>query len=164
MPEKKMQEYNNYYQSGSAARKLEYSNNKQKGINNKKRKARAIKTKQKARTSSIGMIFVVFSMALVLVYRYNVINEKNLKSQSLASDLTKVESGLLTSQIEVEQNTDLNQIEAYAKQKLGMQKPNKNQTIYVDTSKDSSLVEVKSDTTFIQNITESISNFISKIF
>lgn len=163
MPARKNYGYN-YYESGSTARKLEYADD------NSRKKASVTKTRtlnkanKKTRTSSIVMILCVFSMALVLVYRYNVISEKNLESQELADKLSKAESALITSQIEVEQNTDLNEIEAYAKQKLGMQKPDKNQTIYVDTSKTSNLVEVQSDTTFIQKIEDKISNFISKIF
>ena len=146
-----------YYESGSAARKLEYVEEKKKVVKNNNKISNKKNVKRK--TSSIAMILFIFSMTLVLVYRYNVINEKNLQSQSLADELVKAESALLTSQIEVDQSTDLNQIEAYAKQKLGMQKPDKNQTIYVDTSKTSNSVEVHSDTTFLQNITEKISNF-----
>ena len=152
----------NYYESGSAARKLEYVEEKKKVTRNNNKTVN--KKNAKRKTSSIAMILFVFSMTLVLVYRYNVISEKNLEAQSLAEDLTKAESALLTSQIEVEQGTDLNQIEAYAKQKLGMQKPDKNQTIYVDTSKTSNSLEVQSDTTFFQNITDKISSFFDKIF
>ena len=152
----------NYSESGSTAKKIEYDYNRsnktkiKKNVSNKKAK--------KTRTSSVVLVLGIFSMALVLVYRYNVINEKNLESQALANDLTKIESTLFSSQMDVEQNTDLNQIEDYAKQKLGMQKPDKNQTIYVDTSKSSNLVKVKNDTSFIQNITEKISEFFNKIF
>lgn len=153
-----------YYESGSTAKKLEYVEEKKKVVRNNKQNSNKKSVKTKTKTSSIAMILFIFSMALVLVYRYNVINEKNLESQSLADDLIKAESALLTSQIEVDQSTDLNQIEAYAKQKLGMQKPDKNQTIYVDTSKTSNSVEVQSDTTFLQNITDKISNFFDEIF
>lgn len=151
-----------YYEAGTAAKKLEYVEEKKKVVRNNHKTSNKKNVKQK--TSSIALILCIFSMALVLVYRYNVISEKNLEAQSLAEDLTKVESALLTSQIEIEQNTDLNQIEAYAKQKLGMQKPDKNQTIYVDTSKTSNSLEVQSDTTFLQNIADRISNFFDKIF
>lgn len=154
----------NYYETGSTARKLEYANEGSRKKTNVNRIKKINKSSNKAKTSSIVMILCVFSMALVLVYRYNVINEKNLESQSLANEITKAESALITSQIEVEQNTNLEQIEAYAKQKLGMQKPDKNQTIYVDTSETSNLVELQSDTTFIQKLEDKISNFINKIF
>ena len=88
----------------------------------------------------------------------------NKNNNTLSRKNAKAESSLLASQIAVEQNTDLNQIEAYAKQKLGMQKPDKNQTIYVDTSKDSSTVEINNDTNFFEKIKNSITNFLSKIF
>lgn len=151
-----------YYETGSTARKFEYVEEKKKVV--KKNNKASNKKNAKRKTSSIAVILCMFSMALVLVYRYNVISEKNLESQSLADDLVKVESGLLTAQMEIEQNTDLNQIEAYAKQKLGMQKPDKNQTIYIDTSKTSNSLEVQSDTAFFENITDKISNFFDKIF
>ena len=153
-----------YYESGSTAKKIEYEythNNRNKSINRNKVSNKKAK---KTRTSSVFMVLCIFSMALVLVYRYNVINEKNLESQALANDLSKIEAVLFSSQMDVELNTDLNQIEDYAKQKLGMQKPDKNQTIYVDTSKSSNLVKVKNDTSFIQNVTEKISEFFNKIF
>ena len=151
-----------YYESGSVARKLEYEYEKKNKINNKNNLSN--KKERKTKTSTVFMVLCIFSMALVLVYRYNVINEKNLESQTLSNDLSKIEAALFSSKMEVEQNTDLNQIEAYAKQKLGMQKPDKNQTIYVDTSKAGNLVKVQNDTTFIQNIMEKISSFFSKIF
>jgi hypothetical protein len=151
-----------YYETGSAARKFEYVEEKKKFV--KKNNKASNKKNVKRKTYSIAVILCMFSMALVLVYRYNVISEKNLESQSLADDLVKVESGLLTAQMEIEQNTDLNQIESYAKQKLGMQKPDKNQTIYIDTSKTSNSLEVQSDTNFFDSITDKLSNFFDKIF
>ena len=151
-----------YYELGSAARKLEYIEENKKMV--KKNNNTSTNKNTKRKTSSISMILFIFVMTLVLVYRYNVINEKNLQSQSLAEELIKAESTLLTSQIEVDQSIDLNQIESYAKQKLGMQKPDKNQTIYVDTSKTCNSVEIQSDTTFLQNIRGKILNFFNEIF
>ncbi len=153
-----------YYESGSTAKKIEYEYNHNKRNKSVNRNKVSNKKAKKTRTSSVIMVLCIFSMALVLVYRYNVINEKNLESQALANDLSKIEATLFSSQMDVELNTDLNQIEDYAKQKLGMQKPDKNQTIYVDTSKSSNLVKVKNDTSFIQNVTEKISEFFNKIF
>ena len=112
MPARKSYGYN-YYESGSAARKIDYTYDEKKARRKNVNKKAKAQPKSKAKASSVIMIVCVFTMALVLVYRYNIINEKNLKSQSLASDLTKAESALVTSQIDVEQNTDLNEIEAF---------------------------------------------------
>lgn len=163
MPARKSYGYN-YYESGSAARKIDYTYDEKKARRKNVNKKAKAQPKSKAKASSVIMIVCVFTMALVLVYRYNIINEKNLKSQSLASDLTKAESALVTSQIDVEQNTDLNEIEAYAKQKLGMQKSDKNQTIYVDTSKTNNSVELQDESTFFQEIGDKISQFFGNLF
>ena len=103
-------------------------------------------------------------MMLVITIRYTIINEKNLQTISLKSDLEKVESNLFSSKIAVEQNTDLTKIEAYAKQKLGMQKPTKNQIIYVDTSENTSVVEMAKDKSIFEGVKSNILNFINNIF
>ena len=92
------------------------------------------------------------------------ISEKNLEVQNLKKELNKVESGLVSSQIDVEQGTDLNKIEAYAKQQLGMQKPDKNQTIYVDTSIDEGTTQVEKTLNVFEKIVENIKDAIAKIF
>lgn len=165
MPAKKL--YDNYYESGSAARKYsdytKISPNKNVKIG-KNKSLRREKIQKKNNVSVIVFILSVFAMTMLLTYRYNLISEKNLETIKLQNELSKVESSLLTSQIEVEQGTDLNKIEAYAKQQLGMQKPDKNQTIYVDTSSNTSVVEVENNNNNIQNIVDNIKDMINKIF
>ena len=75
-----------------------------------------------------------------------------------------MESALITSQIDVEQNTDVSQIEAYAKQQLGMQKPDKNQTIYVNTTNGIQKLEIEETTSGIENILSQIVEAIKNIF
>ena len=57
-----------------------------------------------------------------------------------------------TAQIEVDQNTDLNSIEAYAKQQLGMQKADSSQTVYIDTSQELNKVQVNQEVSIIEKI------------
>ena len=87
-----------------------------------------------------------------------------MKVQKLKSSLASVEAKLLNKQIEIEQKTDLNKIEAYAKQQLGMQKPDQSQTVYIDTSKSIQMVEKSNDTTSINSVIDTIKNFFSSIF
>ena len=47
---------------------------------------------------------------------------------------------------------DLNTIEAYAKQQLGMQKADSSQTVYIDTSESINKVQVNQETTFWDKI------------
>ena len=165
MPARKL--YGDYYESGSNAKK--YSNYTKISQNSnvktvKNKSLRREKIQKKNNVSVMVFILSVFAMTLFLTYRYNIISEKNLESQNLKKELSKVESSLLTSQIEVEQETDLNKIEAYAKQQLGMQKPDKNQTIYIDTSLNESVVEVENISNSFQDIIEKIKDIVSKIF
>ena len=150
MPARKLYD-DDYYESTSTARKYSSYTKVEPRRNVKTGKNRRQNIKTKNNVS-------------VITYRYNVISEKNLQTQNLKSELSKVESNLLTSQIEVEQETDLNKIEQYAKQQLGMQKPDKNQTIYVDTSQTGSTVKVEDDDNLFNKIIQGIKDFINKIF
>lgn len=158
------------YEMGYTAKKREYTNDYQDEQSNVKRRYgknkinRATNQKTKRRVSTVAFILCVFTMAMVLTYRYNLISEKNLQAQELKEELAAAESALLNAKIDVEQQTDLNKIEAYAKQQLGMQKPDKNQTIYVDTSNTAQTIETTGETTLIDNIVNSIKNFINNIF
>ena len=163
MPARKLYD-DDYYESTSTARKYSSYTKVEPRRNVKTGKNRRQNIKTKNNVSVIVFIFCIFAMTMVITYRYNVISEKNLQTQNLKSELSKVESNLLTSQIEVEQETDLNKIEQYAKQQLGMQKPDKNQTIYVDTSQTGSTVKVEDDDNLFNKIIQGIKDFINKIF
>lgn len=158
------------YEMESTAKKKEYDLDYQNNESNVKRRYgknkinRATYQRTKRRASTVAFILCAFTMAMILTYRYNIISEKNLQTQELKEELATAEAALLNTKIDVEQQTDLNKIEAYAKQQLGMQKPDKNQTIYVDTSNTAQTIETTEETTLIENIVNSIKNFINNIF
>lgn len=162
--------YSDFYESGSVARKLKPQRKMEpiKKVTSKtktRQQSKRIQAIQKKNNASkVAFILTIFAMSMIIIYRFNIINEKNLKSQSLKKELEQVDATLASAQIEVEQNTDLNKIEAYAKQQLGMQKPGKNQTIYVDTSEASRVVDVEQDTTILEIVTNFIRNAIKDIF
>lgn len=166
MPARKL--YDDTFESGSAARKYSSDYIKvapaRKNVKTGKNQINRQRKKAKNNASAIVFILSVFAMTLILTYRYNIISEKNLEVQTLKEELTKVESGLVSSQIDVEQGTDLNKIEAYAKQQLGMQKPDKNQTIYVDTSIGEGTTQVEKTLNVFEKIVTGIKDIIAKIF
>lgn len=162
--------YSEFYEDGSAARKLKPQRrvepkrkvtSKTKVVKNIK-KAKAVQKKNNA--STVAFILSGFAMSMIIIYRFNIINEKNLQSQSLKKELEQVDASLVSAQIEVEQNTDLSKIEAYAKQQLGMQKPGKNQTVYVDTSEASRVVSTEQNMNLLESVTNFIRNAIKDIF
>ena len=103
-------------------------------------------------------------MTMIIVYRFGVINEKNLYVQELKDNIVTTESAIATAKINVEQNTDLNKIETYAKQQLGMQKPDKNQIIYIDSSDTNTSVKLQENKSFFSNLIDNIKNGINKYF
>lgn len=168
-----LKSYENFYEDGSAAKKLNRKENehvrvKRKADTNRRygKNKLKVESKAKAKKNAKMVMFILcsFTMGMLITYRYNIISEKNLQAQELKSELAAVEANLLNKQIEVEQNTELSKIEAYAKQQLGMQKPDKNQTIYIDTSKAMNSVEVNSQMSTIEKLLQSIKDIINKIF
>ena len=166
-----LKSYNNFYEDGNTAKKRNFPERQERNIydeNNRRYGKNKIKqntqAKSKKNTLVVVLIFSAFIMAMIVTYRYNIISEKNLEAQRLKSELSAVEAKLLNKQIEIEQQTDLNKVEAYAKQQLGMQKPDQSQTIYIDTSKSIEMVETNNDTTSIENIIDTIKNFFTNIF
>ncbi|MEG1008660.1 MAG: hypothetical protein RSE41_05875 [Clostridia bacterium] len=141
------------YVDGTSARKLEVQQKRKKVA-----KKIVINKNNKISYKTVLMCICMFSLILLLSYRYNIISEHNVKVQELKQTLSNVESNLAATNIDVAKATDLLKVEAYAKQKLGMQKPDKNQIIYIDTSKDNAIVKSNN------NIFDIIKNKITNIF
>lgn len=151
------------YVTGSSARKYDYLDDYPKV---KKTKARNTAKKavvdDKVKIKTVLMISCLFVMLMVITFRFNLISESNLTLQNLKTQLERVQSNLAATEMGVEQSTDLTKIEAYAKQKLGMQKPDKNQVVYIDTAKDTSVVK-DTNKGFVDGIIESIKEYINNI-
>lgn len=167
MPARKMN--SQYYQDGSAARKILPEQQPQRRRvnttrkNESARRAQEIRRQQEQRRKNASMVAFIlcgFTMSIILTYRFSLINEKNLEVQNLMNRLEIVSSEVATSQIEVDTNTDLNAVEAYAKQQLGMRKADSSQTVYIDTSETINKIQVNQETTMIDKMI----NYIKGIF
>lgn len=155
------------YNMESTAKKIKYDD-----YINKQRKNR-VKPKQnteskgqislKTKASTVLMIVALFSALLLIVHRYNIISERNYTVQNLKKQVDSSKASETEAQIEVEQGTDLNSIEAYAKQQLGMQKPTKNQMIYIDNSQNTSVKNTQ-NTTVIDKVVNKVKDLIKQVF
>ncbi len=125
---------------------------KNKNINIKSNKATLVLT-----------TLAIFAMLMIVTYRYNLISEKNLKVQQLKDDLETAKSELATTQIAVEKVMDVNYVEAYAKQQLGMQKPEKSQLIYINMENEES-VKKTSSVNMIMSLVDKIKGAIKSAF
>ena len=151
------------YVTGSSARKYEYLDDYSKPKNKHiKKVVKKTVVNEKVKVKTVLLISCLFVMLMIITYRFNIISENNLTLQNLKTDLERVQSNLASTEMGIEQSTDLTKIEAYAKQKLGMQKPDKNQVIYINTSKNMNIVK-EANISFVDKIIESIKEYINNI-
>lgn len=80
----------------------------------------------------IGMIF---SVLLAISYRNSLINESFNKNAELKNALATTQKENEQLQVNIENNLNLNNIEKLAKEKLGMQKLDNSQKVYVSLPK-----------------------------
>lgn len=105
----------------------------------------------------------IFTMFMVITYRYNVISEKNLHVQELKEDLVVAKSELATTQIAMEEIMNEAEVESYAKQQLGMQKPEKSQLIYVNMESKESVQRISANNV-ITSLIQKVKGFVNDVF
>ena len=122
-------------------------------------KSKKINIQPKSKVSLILKTIAVFTILIILSYRYNLISEKNLELQRKNMELSDANSILATTEINLKQSSDLEYVENYAKQQLGMQKPEKSQIIYINADYKSEVTNSSNDNIFAK-IIESIKNIV----
>lgn len=127
-----------YYEYETSPRKLEpdYQTN----IRKKKKTVVKRKTNTKAQTrNNIKTIFEVvlgFAILLLISYRYSVVNASFNEKENLKSQLAELKKQNEQLQVSIEQQMNINKIEQEAKEKLGMQKLDNSQKVYVSLDKE----------------------------
>ena len=118
---------------------------------------------KKSKATLVLTTLFIFSMFMIITYRYNVISEKNLEVQKLKDRLEVAKSELATTQIAVDKVIDVNNVESYAKQQLGMQKPEKSQIVYVNMESEE-VVQKASNSNMLYKCLDKIKGVINNIF
>ena len=103
----------------------------------KKKQRIVIVTRKKAIMRMKAVIAIVFFFVLgtFILLRYAQINQGNREVYNLKSEYNKVFGTNAQIKVGLNKKVDLNEIEKSAIEKLGMQYPDKNQTIYVEVAK-----------------------------
>lgn len=135
----------NYYEYETSPRKEEpeFLTRKRKNtsntIHNKEELKRKMKNAQLIQTRNnikhileIGIGFIVL---LVISYRYAIINSRFSEKESLKESLANIQKQNAQLQVSIEQGMNINNIEQAAKEKLGMQKLDNNQKVYINLQK-----------------------------
>ena len=115
--------------------------------------------KSKSKLSLILSVVAIFTMLIIISYRYNVISEKNLELQRLKINKSSVESELATTAIATEKMIDKDMVESYAKQQLGMQKPEKSQIVYINSKYETKVEEIENNNIF-EKVVDKLKNII----
>lgn len=84
----------------------------------------------------VGVIAVAALSAGFMISQFVAVNEGEQEIASLRKQLAKQEAATSQMIFDMEQGVDLSEIEKQATTKLGMQRPEKYQTIYVNVKKD----------------------------
>ena len=130
----------NNYQHSTSPRKIEipYSNKKQ-AIDNRKRKKTNLQTRKKPKKMSkfktISLVLICFAVLFVVGYRNAKIDEDFATMQSLKAQLETLEKETEQLKVRIEGSLNLSCIEEVAREKLGMQKLDNKQKIYLHTPK-----------------------------
>ena len=102
-------------------------------IRKKVRKAQVIEKRKNVK--HIVQIGIVFILLLTISYRYALINSKFSQKESLKTTLAELQKQNAQLKVSIEQGMNINNIEQAAKEKLGMQKLDNNQKVYITLQK-----------------------------
>lgn len=99
-----------------------------------KKVVRRVRVKKKKKTGIKGVILPVaaIGLAFALLLSNSMILEKNAKIEELKEQLDTIHAQTVAGQFEIERNMDLKKIENEAISRLGMQRPTKAQTVYIN--------------------------------
>lgn len=107
-------------------------------IKEKRKQIHAVRKKETAknRVIFVGYVLMLILAAVFMIGKNVTEYETELKIKSLEKELASLESYTSQKLFELEENTDLSAIEEAATTRLNMQRPTKNQIVYVNIKQD----------------------------
>ena len=159
----------NRYQYETSPRKLEpeytpiknpYKTKKTTARTVKKTSNNRAKQLKKQQNKAIKYLLVGFAIIFGICYRNSQIDENFAAMQDLKEEFAEVEKQNAQLEISIENGLNLNNLEQEAKEKLGMQKLNSNQTIYITLPK-TDYIEPASEEVIIEEQQSGIKGIIS---
>ena len=124
----------NNYVYGTAAEKIEYDVYEHNEVLKEKKKYRANRL---IKVKMVVGILLLFSLGLIVMYRYALIAEINFKISSKEKQYEELKNENSRLKVAIENETNLSKITQVAQNELGMQKPDKYQIVYIEVPKTS---------------------------
>lgn len=131
------------YQYETSPRKLEpeyepvkapYKKKKSSTLGKKREKVQP-KRHLKSQVKIVAYVFLIFASLLVISYRNSLINESFNENESLKSNLAAIQKENEQLRVNLENSMNLSNIAKMAEEKLGMQKLDNSQKVYVSLDK-----------------------------
>lgn len=143
----------NEYNYGTGARKLDKPH-----VEPKKR---VVQKKKKVNKVFVFSFLLATALAFTLLGRYSVITEKTAQIEALKKEYNAVNSVVVAEEFEFEKSIDLKKIEEIATTKLGMQRPEKHQMVYIAMdNQDYCEVTTPEKTGFLANMMSGVQRFV----
>ncbi len=126
-----MPKLNSYYSYGSSAFNLDAMEkmHKEQSIKAEKKKQIAHKKNQR---KVLSIITIAFILAFTVLYRNALIIQKSDTTDKLQAELTHLQSQNAQTEMKLKEKVNLQYVEEMATTKLGMKRPDKYQTVYVN--------------------------------
>ena len=111
--------------------------NTTKKVNNVKNKSTSVKGKKKSKYNNKPIIYIalMFSMLFVISYRYSLINESYNNKENIKTQVNAVKKENEQLKVSIQNSLNLSSVEKAAESKLGMQKLDNNQKVYLNLPK-----------------------------
>lgn len=130
-----------YYNYDTSPRKLEPEYEREVKPKKKKTKKNTKhlekNTAQEVKKNFTRIVYIAagFAVLLTISYRYAIINTSFNEKENLKSQLAELQKQNQQLTVNIEQGMNINKIEQEAKERLGMQKLDNNQKVYVNLNK-----------------------------
>ena len=167
------------YQYGTSPRKIEpeYNPNRkktkreskkqrearlQRELEEKRQKNAQLKLEKRRHHKNIALIIGMFLLLLTISYRNSLITERFKEIQNTKQELASVQKTNEQTEVAIESSLNLKNVEKAAKKKLGMQKLENSQKVYITLPKEdytesaSQEITKEDNANWIQNITQKI--------
>jgi cell division protein FtsL len=141
------------YIYGSLAEKPIYDAYEENAVLKEKRNA---KKYGKSKRRAVFAIFMVFLCCMTLMYRYAVLLNTNYTANKLEQQYEQIKNENSALKVDLEKNTDITYIKNEAEQRLGMNKPDRVQIVYVNVE--------KNDITVVHNEVQKAKMFNGNVF
>ena len=118
---------------------------------NERQKKEALKMEKKKHNKNVALVAAIFLVLLTISYRSSLINERFNEIQNSKEKLAAIQKTNGQLEVSIESSLNLSNVKNAAKDKLGMQKLENDQRVYVNLDKKDYIESVKDEITTDDN-------------